>query len=151
VIYVKHDEQPWHVWRPGVTTRMWSGAATGAVALHMGEQYFEPGTGAPPHWHYYEEHVVFLEGKARVYYDGETSIVDAPGTAIFLPRKVHGFVNVGDGPLHICGATNWPVNETFFVDEDGDVVDTMRWWQSDAESGAAAAASPERAGGGAGD
>ena len=112
---------------------MWSGAKAGAIALHMGEQYFDPGAGAPRHWHYYEEHVTFLEGTAKVYYDGEAHIVEAPGTAVFLPQKVHGFWNVGEGKLHICGATNWPVNESFFVDDEGNPVDTMRTWLSGRE------------------
>jgi len=136
LIYVKHDEQPWHTWRPGVRTRMWSGAAAGAIALHMGEQLFEPGTGAPPHWHYYEEHVTLLEGRAEIFYDGEREILEAPATVVFMPQKVHGFRNVGETPLHICGATNWPVNESFFVDGDGEALDTMRWWQSGQEQAA---------------
>lgn len=134
MIYVRHDEQLWHTWRPGVTARMWSGAAGGAVAMHMGEQFFEPGTGAPLHWHYYEEHVTVLSGKAEVYYDGEKQILEGGTTVVFLPQKVHGFVNIGQEPLHICGATNWPVNESFFVDEEGNAVDTMRFWQSDQEA-----------------
>ena len=134
MIFVKHDEQPWHAWRDGVKTRMWSGAAAGAISLHMGEQYFEPGTGAPLHWHYYEEHVTFLAGTVEVYYDGDTRVFGPGHTVVFLPQKVHGFRNVGDDVLHLCGATNWPVNESYFVDEDGNVVDTMRWWQADREA-----------------
>jgi quercetin dioxygenase-like cupin family protein len=118
-------------------TRMWSGASAGAVALHMGEQYFEPGTGAPTHWHYYEEHVTLLEGRAAVWVDDEREILEAPATVVFPPQSRHGFQNVGEGTLHICGATNWPVNESFFVDDSGAVVDTMRWWQSDDEAKAA--------------
>ena len=87
MIFVKHDEQPWHTWRPGVISRMWSGAASGAIALHMGEQWFDPGSGAPLHWHYYEEHVTILEGNAEVYYDGETRILEGGSTVVFLPRR----------------------------------------------------------------
>ncbi len=133
MIYVKHDEQPWHTWRLGVKTRMWSGAAAGAISMHMGEQFFEPGTGAPLHWHYYEEHLTFLAGTVEVCYDGETQVFEKGATVVFLPQKVHGFRNVGDDVLHLCGATNWPVNESFFVDESGNIVDTMRWWQTDQE------------------
>ena len=133
MIFVEHSEQPWHEWRPGVVTRMWSGASAGAVAMHMGEQFFEPGTGAPPHWHYYEEHVTFISGKAEVIVDGERAVLEAPATVVFLPRSVHTFRNIGDERLHIVGATNWPVNESFFVDEDGTIVDTMRWWQHERE------------------
>lgn len=130
---VRHEEQQWHEWRPGVKTRMWSGASAGAIAMHMGEQYFEPGTGAPTHWHYYEEHVTILEGTAEVWVDDERIVIDGGATVVFPPLSHHGFRNIGEQPLHICGATNWPVNESFFVDESGEVVDTMRWWQRDDE------------------
>ncbi len=110
--------------------------------MHMGEQYFEPGTGAPLHWHYYEEHITILEGTVEVFYDGEVEVLSGGATVVFLPQKIHGFLNVGETPLHICGATNWPVNESFFVDGDGNAVETMRWWQSDQESQAAGPAGP---------
>ena len=77
--------------------------------------------------------MTFLEGKAEVLYDGELQVLEAPATVVFLPQKVHAFHNVGEKPLHICGATNWPVNESFFVDEDGNALETMRWWQSGQE------------------
>ena len=87
VIFVKHDEQPWHTWRPGVKTRMWSGASAARSPCTWGSSTSSPGTGAPLHWHYYEEHVTLLEGTAEVFYDGEREMLEAPATVVFMPRR----------------------------------------------------------------
>ena len=104
----------------------------GANGLHMGEQVCEPGTGAPYHWHYYEEFITVMDGVAEVKVNGETAIVEARGTLIVPPRAFHGFTNVGDGLLTVVGVTDWPIMDTGYVeDEDGIVV---RGWEPGIET-----------------
>lgn len=79
-----------------------------------------PGTGAPLHWHYYEEHLTFLAGTAEIHVDGDVEIVTAPATVVFLPGQKHWFTNVGDVDLHLLGSVPWPIHETMYEDADGD-------------------------------
>ena len=132
LILVDHEASPWQEWRPGVKVRTWGSALHGANGLHMGEQICEPGTGAPYHWHYYEEFITVLDGVAEVKVNGETAIVEARGTLIVPPRAFHGFTNVGDGLLTVLGVTDWPIMDTGYAeDEDGIVV---RGWEPGIET-----------------
>jgi mannose-6-phosphate isomerase-like protein (cupin superfamily) len=119
MIIARHDEIPWVEWRPGVRGRVWTSALDGARSAHTGEQLMAPGTGAPLHWHYYEEHLTFLAGTAEVRVDGEVTVIEAPCTVVFLPGQRHEFVNVGDTDLHLIGSVPWPVHETLYDDADG--------------------------------
>ena len=123
----RHEDSPWQDWRPGVKTRVWSSASQGANSLHMGEQICQPGTGAPYHWHYYEEHITIFSGTAEVKIDGKTAIVEGPATVIVPPRLHHGFTNVGEGELRIIGATSWPILEAGMVDDPDGVL--VRGWE----------------------
>ena len=114
---LRHEDSPWQDWRPGVKTRVWSAAITGAKSAHMGEQIMEPGTGAPYHWHYYEEHLTIYSGTAEVRVDDEVAIVEGPATVVFPAQARHGFTNVGDTPLHIIGAVPYPIHETMIADD----------------------------------
>jgi quercetin dioxygenase-like cupin family protein len=88
-------------WRPGVCTRLLAGAAQGAEALCVIEQWCEPGTGAPTHTHFGTEEVIaVLDGVAEFWVDGETERIE-PGGSIVLPaHSRHGFRNAGEGELH---------------------------------------------------
>lgn len=119
MIIARHDDIPWTEWRPGVRGRVWTSALDGAHSAHTGEQLMAPGTGAPVHWHYYEEHLTFLAGKAEITVDGEMFVVEAPATVVFPPGARHGFTNVGDIDLHLIGAIPWPIHETLYEDADG--------------------------------
>lgn len=116
---IRHDEDsPWQDWRPGVRTRLWSGAMFGATQLHVGEQLVQPGTGAPYHWHPYEEHLTVYRGVADVMI-GETTVrVEGPASVIIPPRSFHGFTNVGEEVLHIIGASPWPIHQTSIPDDE---------------------------------
>ena len=129
---IQHEEE-WEQWRPGVKTRSWTGAHVGAVQIRMGEQWFEPGTGVPRHWHYCEEHITLLTSKVEVWVDDEHAIYDTPVSLIFPSQARHKFMNVGDEPMHLIGAMSSPVHETFMVDDPpgvmwraGDVFDPSR-------------------------
>lgn len=109
------EQQPWDEWRPGVKTRNWSAEIDGAREAHVGEQFFEPGMGVPPHWHVYEEHLVVLEGSMEFRADGESRICSAPACVVIHARTVHEFTAIGERPLHILGAIASPIHETYFA------------------------------------
>ncbi|GIW09921.1 MAG: cupin domain-containing protein [Chloroflexi bacterium] len=111
---VRHAEMPWEEWRPGVLTRVWMAAPFGARQMHAIEQLVDPGLGAPRHWHYAEEHLTILEGRAEVFVEEEVEVFERGATVLFPSRSWHGFRNVGDGRLHVLGVFSWPVHETFF-------------------------------------
>ena len=59
---------------------------------------------APDHYHNYEEVIVILEGRGRMW-AGNTSAPVGVGSVIYLPiRQVHCLENTGDGPLLLLGA-----------------------------------------------
>jgi mannose-6-phosphate isomerase-like protein (cupin superfamily) len=119
---VRHDESQWYDWRPGVKTRSWSSAESGAKQAHIGEQLIQPGIQVPYHWHYYEEHLTIYKGKAEVRLAGETAIVEGPATVVFPAQSHHGFFNAGDEVLHIIGAIPWPIHQTQLVDDPDNVM-----------------------------
>lgn len=118
MIIVNHNEQPWEEWRPGVVTRVWATAATGAQQMHVMEQIIEPGTGAPTHWHYFEENITVLSGRGEFWVEGEHCVLEPGATVVILATSRHGFRNVGDGPLHILALMSWPINEIIYEDDE---------------------------------
>ena len=122
----RHDDNPWQEWRDGVMTRVWSGAISGATAASGGEQLFAPGTGAPRHWHYYEEHITVLSGVAEFCVGDEVAIVEAPATLVFSPMQPHSFTNIGDQPLHILGFHPYPISHSMMEDDPTGTV-TQSW------------------------
>lgn len=118
MIVVKHEEQPWEEWRPGVVSRAWATAATGAKQVRIAEQIFEPGTGAPTHWHYFEENITVMSGRGEFWVDGEHQVLELGTTVVVLATSRHGFRNVGDEPLHILASMSWPINEIIYEDDE---------------------------------
>ncbi len=58
---------------------------------------------APDHFHHYEEVLLVLAGRGRMW-AGQTHTDIAAGSCIFLPRKqVHCVENTGDGELRLLG------------------------------------------------
>ena len=114
-------EQEWEEWRPGTWSRMWTSELIGAEEARTGEQYHAVGIGAPRHTHPYEEHLLFTQGKAEMYYGDETHTVDAPFSVIIPAGVVHGFTNVGFEPLHLFVAISQSTLEATFVDEPDDL------------------------------
>ncbi len=92
----------------------------------MGEQIMQPGTGAPFHWHYYEEHLTIYRGTAEVTVGDEVAVVEGPATVVIPGQSYHGFTNVGDGELHIIGAVPYPIHETLMA-EDPSGTYTVGW------------------------
>lgn len=122
----RHEENPWQEWRPGVKTRLWTGAINGAEGASGGEQIFAPGTGAPRHWHYYEEHVTIMSGTAEFCLEDEVEVITGPATLVAKPMQPHSFINVGDGPLHIIGFHPYPISHSMMeADPTGTV--TLSW------------------------
>ena len=92
-------------WRPGVRTRLLVSAASGAESLCMFEQWSEPGRGAPTHTHFgVEEVILVVDGRAEIWIDGETSVLERGGTALVPPHALHGFRNAGTEVLHTLTA-----------------------------------------------
>lgn len=88
-------------WRDGVETRMLTSAQNGAAALCIFEQWVSPGTGAPSHMHPVEEVLTVLSGEADVWINGEHAALQAGQSAIVPAGRIHGFTNIGTGPLHV--------------------------------------------------
>jgi quercetin dioxygenase-like cupin family protein len=140
-LVVDHEEQPVAEWRPGVLTRLHAAASTGATGLCIGEQWFQPGTGAPLHTHPgVEETITVLEGIGD-FTVGEETIRLRVGQTILLPvDSVHGFENAGSGILHVLGIYNSPSPPTVYVDAPetlieiggtrGEAIDATRTSQS---------------------
>jgi mannose-6-phosphate isomerase-like protein (cupin superfamily) len=62
-----------------------------------------PGVGAPSHTHEFEEILTIVQGAAEVWVDAVRDVI-GPGTSVFVRAgAVHGFVNVGAGPLRLDG------------------------------------------------
>ena len=135
---VRWAEAPKESWRPGNETRLHAAGSTGSERLCVGEQWFEVGVGAPTHWHPddVEEVISVLSGAADFHLDGEQAILEA-GSAVIIPGgSVHGFIAVGEEPLHIWGAFSSPTPNTNFLSDpeeafviggvEGDRLDTTR-------------------------
>lgn len=117
MIVVDHEKVEWEEWRPGVRSRAWATAASGAREVRIAEQILDPGMRAPLHWHYFEENITIIAGKGRFTVDGETVELGPGHTVIVHSMAVHGFTSVGDEPLHIIAAMGWPINEMNYVEE----------------------------------
>ena len=102
---VTPTDQTIEEWRPGVRTRLLVSAATGAGSLCLFEQWSEPGRGAPTHTHFeVEEVILVVDGRAEVWIDGETTVLERGGTALVPPHALHGFRNAGTEVLHTLTA-----------------------------------------------
>ncbi|MFI5612629.1 cupin domain-containing protein [Amycolatopsis sp. NPDC051903] len=117
MLVVEHEKVEWEQWRPGVRSRAWASASTGARQVRIAEQILDVGMAAPPHWHYFEENITVLKGRGRFTVDGETVELGPGHTVIALSMQVHGFVSIGDEPLHIIASMGWPINEMNYLDK----------------------------------
>jgi quercetin dioxygenase-like cupin family protein len=100
---VEHQHQPWSERRPGSRLQVITDPSGAVNALALLHQECEPGVGAPSHTHEFEEILTIVEGAAEVWVDAVRDVI-GPGTSVFVRAgAVHGFVNVGDGPLRLDG------------------------------------------------
>lgn len=124
MLIVKHSEQPIVSWRPGNRTLRTSSKALGSDEMTTGEQWFEPGSGAPRHRHPegVEEVIVVAEGSARFFYEGREFVLQEGQAIILPPLSHHGFVAVED--FHIAGGgLSSNVQTTIFDDEPDTIYD----------------------------
>ncbi len=112
-------------WRPGNETKLHAAASTGTERICVGEQWFEPGIGAPTHYHPddVEEVISVLAGEMDFHIDGEHASVSAGQAVIIQGGAVHGFVATGTDRLHIWGAFSSAAPKTFFVESPADVIE----------------------------
>jgi quercetin dioxygenase-like cupin family protein len=83
----------------GITVKMMVDSDLGALLTTMFMvQYDEAGV-AGPHDHPFEETYLFVEGEAEATFDGQTYHLKAGDAAFAGVGCVHGFKNVGKGPV----------------------------------------------------
>jgi len=83
----------------GITVKMMVDSDLGAQLTTMFMVQYEPAGMAGPHDHPFEETYLFLEGEADAVFDGQTYRLRAGDAAFAGVGCVHGFTNVGDGPV----------------------------------------------------
>ena len=118
MLIIDHSKQPLVSWRPGNQTLRHCSKTLGSTELTAGEQWVEPGTGAPQHYHPegIEEVIVVQEGSARFVVDGEELVVREGQSIILPPLCHHGFVAID--LFHIGGGgLSSAVQTTIFDDE----------------------------------
>jgi len=122
MLIIDHREQPLVSWRPGNVTIRHCSETLGAEQMTTGEQWFEPGTGAPQHYHPegIEEVIVVLEGSALFKVDGEELVVREGQSIILPPLCHHGFV--AREKLHIGGGGLSSAVQTTVFDDEPDLI-----------------------------
>ena len=83
----------------GITVKMMVDSDLGAQLSTMFMVRYDPDGVAGAHDHPFEETYYFLEGQAQATFDGETYLLDPGDVAWAGVGCVHGFRNVGGGPL----------------------------------------------------
>ena len=83
----------------GITVKMMVDSDLGAELTTMFMVQYEPAGVAGPHDHPFEETYLFLEGEAEAVFDGQTYRLRAGDAAFAGVGCVHGFRNVGAGPV----------------------------------------------------
>jgi len=83
----------------GITVKMMVDSDLGALLTTMFMVQYEPAGVAGPHDHPFEETYLFVEGEAEAVFDGEVYRLRAGDAAFAGVGCVHGFKNVGDGPV----------------------------------------------------
>ncbi len=83
----------------GITVKMMVDSDLGAELTTMFMVQYEPAGVAGPHDHPFEETYLFLEGEAEAVFDGQTYRLRAGDAAFAGVGCVHGFKNVGAGPV----------------------------------------------------
>lgn len=108
------------VWFLGTLVTIKADRAQTGNALTIAELTLPPGFAPPPHIHHMEDEAFYiLEGSATGIC-GEEDWEAAPGSFIWLPRRVaHGFTVSQDGPLRVFQITT-PAGFDGFVREVGE-------------------------------
>ncbi len=83
----------------GITVKIMVDNDLGAQLNTMFMVQYAPDGVAGPHDHPFEETYMFLEGEAEAVFDGETYRLGPGDIAFAGVGCVHGFRNLGDGPL----------------------------------------------------
>jgi quercetin dioxygenase-like cupin family protein len=83
----------------GITVKMMVDSDLGALLTTMFMVQYDPAGVAGPHDHPFEETYLFLEGEAEAVFDGRTYRLRAGDAAFAGVGCVHGFRNVGEGPV----------------------------------------------------
>lgn len=122
MLIVDHAVEPVVSWRPGNRTLRHCDKRLGAEELTAGEQWFEPGTGAPLHFHPepVEEVICIISGSMCFWHDGDETIAGAGQSIVIPPNVRHGFVALEE--LHIGGGGLSSAVQTTIFDEEPTVI-----------------------------
>ena len=120
-----HTFQTLEEWRPGVRTRRHLAACDGATAFCIFEQWIDPGSGAPTHFHPAEEVLTVVSGEAEFWLDQDRRTLSSDASLIVPARVRHGFRNVGTTVLQIRAVLALAHFEAHF--EGGN--DPVRRWE----------------------
>lgn len=105
-------------------TRMRISALTGSTELCVFEQFCDPGTGAPTHYHGVEEVLTVLDGQAEVWVGDELVRLGDGQSVVVAAGLRHGFRNCGAATLHIQAILASGYFEAAFDDQ----AETRRRW-----------------------
>ncbi len=83
----------------GITVKMMVDSDLGALLTTMFMVQYDKAGVAGPHDHPFEETYLFLEGEAEAVFDGQVYHLKAGDAAFAGVGCVHGFKNVGNGPV----------------------------------------------------
>jgi len=121
---ITHIDQALEEWRAGVRTRRLVAACDGATSLCIFDQWIDPGSGPPTHFHSVEEILTVFDGAAVFWFDGER-IELACGSSLIVPARTrHGFRNTGATVFHLRAVLASPSFEASF---DGVAEPVWRW------------------------
>lgn len=88
---------------PGVRVRVRIGAADGAIALHVADQWLEPGASIPLHRHPagVEQSIWVVAGEVEFTVDGETAVVGSEHTVVIPPGAAHAITAMWAETVHL--------------------------------------------------
>jgi mannose-6-phosphate isomerase-like protein (cupin superfamily) len=115
MVILSHSIQPLERWRDGVMTRMRVSMLDGARQLCIFEQFCDPGSGAPAHFHHVEEVLEVIQGIAEIQAGDESAIL-ASGQSVLIPAGTeHRFINLDGSILHVRATLASPSFEATYL------------------------------------
>lgn len=73
----------------------------GTESCTIWEQIIPPGGYIVPHYHEFEETLIFLSGHVQVTIEGESYQIEANTTVFIPPRLTHSVLNQSDEPARL--------------------------------------------------
>ena len=102
VTILENDQMPF-VDVPRISTRVLSGASTGAAETTVWEQWIESDGFIPMHYHDTEEVLVILEGDVIIELEEGKTTVSGPASILVAPNELHGLHPQSGARVHLLG------------------------------------------------